>query len=138
MNEFEQEYELTKEDYEKFKNEFMYWIDTYGLKGWEIHFLFDEDKENDYRAMVSRDLEGRLAIVSLTKKWKGCQPIDYNVRKCAYHEAGELLLSKINDLCRSRTVMAEQITEEIHNIIRTLESVHFDEYYGRDYKNETS
>ena len=61
----------------------------------------------------------------------GTEPTEYNIRKCGYHEATELLLSKINDLVRSRNVTDRQIEEEIHRLIRILENTHWESDFER-------
>jgi len=134
---FNETFILTDDDFEVFKDEFIYWVGVYGLKGWELHFVFDDDEHSDCRAQIARDHNGRIAVVMLTKKWVGEEPTDHNVRKCGYHEASELLLSKLNDLCRARTFSDNQIEEEIHNIIRILENQHWQPEYIRRVEDES-
>jgi hypothetical protein len=129
---FDKKYDLTEDHYEMFQDEFQYWVNMYGLKGWELHFSFDKETGEDARAQIFRDHDARITIVMLATKWQGCEPTEYNIRKCAFHEASELLLSKINDLTRSRCVTDKQIEEEIHNLIRVLENTHWtSDYVGR-------
>ena len=129
---FDSTYELTEENFEIFKDEFNYWINVYGLKGWEFHFVFDEKTGEDARAQIFRDHDARITIVMLATKWQGSEPTEYNIRKCGFHEATELLLSKINDLTRKRSITDEQIEEEIHNLIRILENTQWTaDYTGR-------
>jgi len=134
---FNETFILTDDNFEVFKDEFMYWVGVYGLKGWELHFVFDDDENSDCRAQIARDHNGRIAVVMLTKKWVGEEPTDRNVRKCGYHEASELLLSKLNDICRARTFSDNQIEEEIHNIIRILENQHWQPEYIRRVEDES-
>ena len=119
---FEQTYDLTLDHFEMFKDEFKYWINVFGLKGWEYHFVFDEKTSDDARAQIFRDHDSRITIVMLATKWQGQEPDEYAIRKCGFHEASELLLSKLNDLMRSRSITEKQIEEEVHNVIRILEN----------------
>ncbi len=126
---FNETFELTDNDFEIFKEEFLFWVESYGLKGWELHFVFDDDENAECRAQIARDHDGRIAVVMLTQKWVGTEPTDRNLRKCAFHECAELLLSKLNDLCRRRSVTDSQIEEEVHNVIRIMENRHFQPEY---------
>ncbi len=128
---FDKKYELTEEHFEMFKEEFVYWINMYGLIGWEFHFSFDTKTSDEARAQIFRDHDARITIVMLATKWQGTEPTEYNIRKCGFHEATELLLSKINDLVRSRSVTDRQIEEEIHNLIRILENIHWESDFER-------
>lgn len=134
---FDSTYELTEEHFEMFKDEFVYWTQMYGLIGWEFHFVFDEKTGEDARAQIFRDHDSRITIVMLATKWQGSEPNEYNIRKCGYHEATELLLSKMNDLIRSRTVTDRQIEEETHNLIRILENTQWQADFERRI-NETA
>ena len=129
---FDSTYDLTKKDFEIFQDEFNYWVNVYGLRGWEFHFVFDEKTGEDARAQIFRDHDARITIVMLATKWQGSEPTEHNIRKCGFHEATELLLSKINDLTRKRSVSDDQIEEEIHNLIRILENTQWaSDYTGR-------
>jgi hypothetical protein len=128
------EYELTQKHYEMFKDEFMHWVDVFGLRDWELAFYFtDTGKDNEderVRACIQMEFEGRLAMVTLDAKWTAMQPDDYNIRRCAYHEAVELLLGKVMDLARRRSITAEQLESETHAVIRILENTHFEQDYS--------
>jgi len=115
-----------------FVDEFMYWVDKYGMKDWEIVFSLTNTAEHDYnkvRADIGVDHEGKIAVVRLDKEWDGMDPSEHNLKRCAYHEATELLISKFVDICRSRTVTVAEIEEQSHRIIRILENVQFEPDY---------
>lgn len=116
------EFELDESHFEIFKDEFQYWCEVYGLKGWEVTFWFTE-VEDGSRAQCHTDQTGRVIVAVLGKKWQATEPTEYEVRRSAFHEASELFLAKINDIARARTITAPAIEEEIHNIIRTLENI---------------
>lgn len=128
MNELlNHEYDLDDDHFDIFVEEFNYWVAKYSLNNWEFHYHFSND--GDFRASVCRDHPGRLCIVVLNNKWIGTEPNDENLRLCAYHEATEMLLSKLNDLAHSRSVTADEIEEAMHTVIRTLENTHWQTDY---------
>lgn len=120
------EYVLGEDYYEIFKEEFKYWSDKFGLVGWEFHFYFGEDN-NEYsaRGRLVNDHESRIALVFLNKKFEGTEPTEEAVRQVAYHEACELLLSKLKFLMEQRNVSDREIEEETHNVIRVMENCFF-------------
>lgn len=127
MTDLSKTFKLTVKEFETFKDEFMYWVEKYGLKDWEYHFYFEAHEDDvDARAFIRRDVESRIALVSLDKQWIGLKPIEYEIRRAAYHEANEMLLSKINDIARRRSIMSSDIEEAVHEIIRRLENTYFD------------
>jgi hypothetical protein len=124
------EFDVTEKWFNVFRDEFTKWVHYYGIKGWEFHFIHADVE--DARASVSTDQESRLALVTLSTKWSGMEPNDFEIRKCAFHEATELFLAKINFIARSRYTTDSEIEEEIHNIIRILENV----WWIIDYEEE--
>jgi hypothetical protein len=130
---FDKKYKIGPKEFKIFKDEFLYWaFDVYGLKGWEFIFQLEKDSEN--RASILRELESRIVIVSVADEWSGLPPDEFNLKRVAYHEACELLLSKLVDLCLERSVTEKQIVEEVHNLIRIFENYHFDRSYNKKKK----
>ena len=126
---FDKKYKLGQKEFKIFRDEFLYWADTYGLRGWEFIFKYGEDPDN--RAFIQRELESRIVVISLADEWIGLPPDEFNLKRVAYHEAFELLLSKLVDLCMERSVSEKQVIEEVHNLIRIFENHHFDSHYKR-------
>ena len=118
----EREYKLDETHFEIFKEEFSYWVEIFGLKGWELKFWLTE-VDDCSRAQCHTDQTGRVIIAVLGKTWQATEPTEYEIRRSAFHECTELFLAKINDISRARTITAPAIEEEIHNIIRTLENI---------------
>lgn len=118
----DREYVLDETHFEVFKEEFEYWVEVYGLRGWEITYWLTE-VDDQARAQCHSDQTGRVIVAVLGKTWQATEPTEYEIRRSAFHECSELFLAKINDIARSRTVTAPAIEEEIHNIIRTLENI---------------
>lgn len=127
-----QNYELTKEHFEKFKKYFQFWINEFGLKDWEIAYFFEktEDRDGiDARASVHFDHEGRIVVCCLNKEWYGSDPTDHNLSRCSYHEVVELLLGKLNGFARIKFSETE-VSQEIHRVIRILENTHFEYFWN--------
>lgn len=119
----------TPEHFKVFKGEFLRWIDIFGLKAWEIFFDHREPPE-PCRAYLSYNTSGRVATVMLSPAWENFDepPTKEMIRKVAFHEACELLLARFNILAQERYVQRDEIREELHTIIRTLENVVFPKY----------
>ena len=122
-----QEFELTNDHFELFKEEFLYWINTYSLNNWEYHFYFGKEDGGDdtARSHICRDHTGRICLVFLNNMWVGTEPTEKSIRHSAYHEVTEMLLSKINDIAHNREFSKEELEEAIHTVIRTLENTHW-------------
>ena len=116
-------FELTEEHFKLFKNEFNYWIDNLGLFTWEIGFLFEKNEK--FRAQVSTNTNNMLATVSLSNEWIEISPDRELVARVAFHEVMEIFFDNI--LCFARmeagSGMRNEIDQESHRIIRTLENV---------------
>ena len=124
----EEKYELTEEHFEVFKNEFMYWVDELGMKGWE--FIFKLIELTDARAQCMPGQRGRVVVVCLNTVWEGQEVTEYELRRTGYHEALELFLSKMTHLAQERSVTDAEIEEETHNLIRTLENAMWEKSFA--------
>jgi hypothetical protein len=124
--ELNKRYELTNQHFDIFVEEFNYWVSEYSLNNWEYHFNFGPDGSADNsRAHIYRDHPSRICLVFLNNIWEGTDPSEISVRHVAFHEAAEMLLSKLNDLVNSRSVIKDELEEAIHVVIRTLENTHW-------------
>jgi len=116
-------FKLKDKHFNIFVDEFNYWANKYSLNNWEFCFNFGTDY--DTRAYIYRDHVSRICLIFLNNEWEGTKPTERNIRLVAYHEATEMLLSKINDLASSRSVSKDELEEAIHVVIRTLENTHW-------------
>lgn len=124
--ELNEKYELKQEHFDIFIKEFNYWVNRYSLNNWEYHFNFGPDGDEDSsRAHIYRDHPSRICLVFLNSHWDGTKPTTESVRHVAFHEAAEMLLSKLNDLVNSRSVLHDELEEALHVVIRTLENTHW-------------
>jgi hypothetical protein len=90
--------------------------------GWEVNF---EHKLYLYNAqsVCITNQQGRTCTIALATEWIALKPTDLEIRKAAFHEVCELLLSRLNTFAKYRFVRESQIDEESHNLIRILERV---------------
>ena len=114
---------ISKKQFEEFKDEFLYWVDVFGLKGWEIVFEFGSKhlldvSENEAEVLIH--VKSRQAFVTLRDDVS-----DPNIRKTALHEACELLLGKISNLAEERFATADALDEARHEVIHILDKLLF-------------
>ncbi len=125
----EKVYKTNKRHYNLFCNEVRKFIDIFGLVGWEVNFEHKRYLSTELAVCIT-DQQGRTCTISLSPTWVGLKPTDLEVRKSAFHEVCELLLSRLNTFAKDRFVQESQIDEESHNIIRILERVLWEKYHG--------
>lgn len=111
----------SQEDFELFKKCVMYWVGQFGLYGWDIRLLHQEDE--DSIAYARYNVPNRLVSIILAKNWDDKVVTDVQIDKAAFHEVGELLMMRLRFIAESRFITEEEIGEEIHGIIRILENV---------------
>ena len=117
----------TVRQFKLFKKECDYWIKELGLQGWQVHYSHKDDENKELRAWISfNKLADRQATISLSKDWNPEDPTDKIIQKCAFHEVLELLFRRFTVLAEYRCTTFDEIEEEKHNIIRTLENAVFD------------
>lgn len=121
-------YKTTADHFKLFKKEFKKWVDIFGLKGWEVEYK--HTPSGDSLAWMNADLVGRVATIGLAPVWERTKTTTHEIKKCAFHEASELLLYKMRSLAKYRYATLYEIDEENHNIIRTLEGVIFENLHN--------
>jgi hypothetical protein len=122
-------YPLTNRHFEIFVDECKYWIKFFGLTGWEVNYVFVEDISS--RAWIcTEDLEDRLVLIGLANSWD-IQPDSKSLRRSAFHEICELLTVRYYLLAKERNTNINDIIEENHNVIRTLENSVFQVDFNR-------
>ncbi len=115
--------QTTNEDFELFKEEFKKWQVHFGLIGWNV--FFRHEKLKNMFACIRTNLVGRVATVKFNTEWDKNDYGAVEIRKTAFHECCELLMSRMNALANYRHTTEDEVTEENHNIIRILEHILF-------------
>jgi hypothetical protein len=117
-----QNVKTTNKQFALFEKEAQRWIDFFGLKDVEVFFQHDEGLENS-RASFQHQPVDRMAILYLSPDWDDMTPTDDLVRKTAFHEVCELLLSPLALVAESRyNVNPTDVEDAIHSVIRRLEN----------------
>lgn len=113
-----------KKQFQVFKKECVKWIRIFGMYGWEYTFLHI-DLDNDAGTCTWPDNPAqRQLTISLNTELPHYSMED--IKRVAFHEVMEAFFYRISFLGEARYLQPEDIDEERHNIIRTLEKVIFD------------
>jgi hypothetical protein len=121
------EYNLEEEHFEIFIDEIEYWKEYYGLKMYEFAPFFENI--GNTRAEATVDHDSMIVVIVLNKIWQGTPPTEYAIRRAAYHEIAETLLSKLVDIALVST-RANEAEESTHTVIKILENTHFNDHYN--------
>lgn len=113
----------SKAHFEIYKVECKKWIDILGLKDWEI--FYKHERDDDSRASCSFNVSGRIATLSLADEWD-CPITGLELKKCAFHEAIELMLARLVITGRTRFIASHEIDDSVHEIVRRLENTFFE------------
>jgi len=118
----------TKKQFDIFKKECERWINEFGLFGSRFYFQHEDygdgDENTQAYCIMPDEHQDRIFTVGLPKKLNGETSID-EIKENAFHEVMESFLYRIKNIARCRYVQREEIDDEIHNIIMTLEKVVF-------------
>ena len=115
---------ITQKQFKLFKAEALKWINRFGLKDWQVHFLFEKLRGN--RAEIRYECGSGIAVFVLNTEWEEMDDswvTDAVIRKAGFHEVCELLLGRLVDMADRRHDTTEAgVEEEKHRIIRMLEN----------------
>ena len=101
--------------YQPFIKEFEKWIVKLGLIDWEIEYFTEDLGDND--ACCSANYDARMAHIGINNE---IDTTTIYLKKCAVHEALELLMAEVNWLMKSRFIAEEDINPARHKVINTL------------------
>jgi len=111
-----------------FKKECERWIKVFGLYGFRFYFTHenygDGDEDTQAYCIMPDQHQDRTFTLGLPKKLNG-KTSTSEIKENAFHEVMESFLYRIKNIARCRYVQREEIDDEIHNIIMTLEKVVF-------------
>ncbi len=116
--------ELSKKQIEYFGLQVKKWADFFRLADWEI--LTDSEDFDDAYAKCAADVCSRLSTISVAETWD-IKPTQRMLSLTAFHEVAELLLAELHQVALSRVMTYEDEEAARHRVIRTLESVIFNE-----------
>lgn len=114
----------TKRQLKIFTDEVHKWINVFGLQGWRIWCLLGDT--DGAGANVETDLDQHQAHIRLSQDYEETWGWDDKyLKQYAFHEVCHIWLSRLAHLAEERYVREDEISEEVHNVIRTLENVIF-------------
>lgn len=119
-------HKTTIKDFENFKMYCDEYIKKYGLISWELFYKHETFLEHS-RASFSVDLLSRLGVIYLSTEWN-IKPNKIRIQRVAFHEIMEILICKLVILAKHRYITHDEIEEETHVIIRSMENAEFDTY----------
>ena len=109
-----------KTAFSEFKDECLRQIERLGLKDWDVdirHVMMEGEDAED-AACTQFSEEGRVAIISLNKRWTPKDP-----RRVAKHEVGHVLLGRIHIIAGKRWMSEREMDDEIESLCTRLEKV---------------
>ena len=119
----EGEMKTTKHHFEIFQRECEKWIMRFGLLGWRFYYQHKDIEERQLAyCLYPDDPQDRVFTLGLTLNLEGDYPM-IDIKRTAFHEVMEAFLYKMKYLAQARYVQPEEIHEETHNLVRTLENV---------------
>lgn len=122
----------TSKHFEIFKSECEKWIEIMGLLGHRFYFMHNDDNNDALAWCVYPDNhEDRAFTLGLTKTLRKDRINDFSlldIKRSAFHEVMEAFLYRIRNLSMCRFISPEEVDDEVHNIIRTLENVLYPKY----------
>ncbi len=113
---------ITKKDFERFKKEFLRWVEKLGLKDYRFTF-YHKMLNNDY-AKIDINESGKNVCVFLTNQINKFDIEGWESPELhAKHEAIHVLLFKLEHLGRQRYVSPGEFDDESEALVRVLEKV---------------
>ncbi|MCP4651027.1 MAG: hypothetical protein GY853_13245 [PVC group bacterium] len=125
----------TQKHFKEFEKECLYWMDFLGMGGWEKHFVHMAEDVEKFLSACAPMSEDRIASFILNKNWGDEKTTLFNLRRKAFHEVAELMLSPLEILVKKRDV--DQARTETHKIVRILEDKLFDSTYEQRFGKGT-
>jgi len=118
--------------FEIFKKECKFWIEKFGLKEWAVEFF--HKNTNGLAGCSTSGAIDNLCSISLGKDWEHDVPTTKKIRRVAFHEICEMLLSD------TKLAVPERFTDtvqfEFHKIIRRLERSMFKDSYKQRFNKK--
>ena len=111
----------TKKDFERFKTEFLKWVDRFGLKGYRVNF---RHKKLESFAEIDINETAKATVVSFTTHIDEDCKFEFSTPEAnAKHEAIHLLLYRLEYLGKCRHTQSDEFNEEAEKLVRILEKV---------------
>jgi len=113
---------LTDKHFQLFQKECEKWIKKLKLDNWEVHYDWQESKEN--RASCISNLNGYIITLLLSKKWENYEKVsDSDICQVAKHEVIHILMARFSTNAKSRYVSSDDMEESGEELVRKLEKL---------------
>ena len=119
------------QDYHTFEGAVLDEIEAWGLTEWDVRF--DHEPREGQDAWCGYEYEQKQVCFGLTDDISDSEYSEKFLKKLAFHEVCELLISELITLARMRTISSEDLTRAAHCVIMRLQNRIF-----HDRKTETS
>lgn len=116
--------ETTDANFAVFTEAASVWSHKLGLGDWSLNYYHEDmgDGPRDPLATCNADSEGRVATITLNKKWPDHVPLTQErLSQSAFHELCHVLLAELVWLANNRICTDNLLTAAQHSIIRRLE-----------------
>ena len=111
----------SKANFNRFKREFLWWMDRLDLNGYEVYFEHQPIK--GCYAEISINESGKVATVTYSSLMENIDYDSDDPARSAKHEAIHLLLQRLKWLGQERFVGSEEMEHENERITRVLEKI---------------
>lgn len=108
-------------EFEEFQLEFKKWQKLFGLTGYKVYFKYEN--LNNCFAEITVQQTDMVATVTLNKRLPAKDKPHKDITRTAKHEAIHLMLSKLENLGKSRYVQPEEIYEATEELVFKLEEL---------------
>lgn len=118
----------TKKHFEIFKKECLKWIEFWGMSDFVVNFLHSDDQQDKGKDGACDTLYvSSHCILILCKEWGDRVPLtNREIRATAFHEVGELLISKFAAVGASRYINQDEEEVARHELINRLQNAIFE------------
>lgn len=110
----------TREQFELFETEALFWLDRFGLTEWETFIVHEDCQDSGTLADCGWRITGRQARIRFNLKIIKSTSWEH-IARAAFHEVCELMLSDTTDMLW-RGHSEAVVERETHRIIRRLEN----------------
>ena len=110
---------ITKQQYEIFKEECLYWLDKFHLNDYDVYFEFKELDNADARSSISGDCGNITIALSNELDFFQYKPIE-RIKELAKHEILHCLLGKFSNSASERYISENELISEEEHLVRKL------------------
>ena len=117
-------YKITKPIFRKFAERVHFYATNLSLRDWELEVSLGNEKTEN-RATCMTSVDDKYCKITIDPVWD-VEPTDELIKKAAFHETCELLLSPLVFLGKERFITDRQFSEAGHTIIMRLQNMLID------------